>query len=106
VPKIATKKRKCVKGSSYLGDQTSAQELVRAKPLKASQKFSLRSSGLSIIEKTSFVNVKISRGKTSSTSMGGGGLDWAPAHALDLFNSGSSASDDEFYFSFVLKLLY
>jgi hypothetical protein len=34
--KKATKKRKHAKGSSHLGDHTSAQEVVLAKPLKPS----------------------------------------------------------------------
>jgi hypothetical protein len=84
-----------LRGHPVRGDQTSAQELVLAKPLKASQKLSLQSSGLSIIEKTSSANVKISRGRASSTSTGGGGLVQAPTHALDLFDLGSSASGDE-----------
>jgi hypothetical protein len=63
--------------------------------MKPSIKFSSQSSGLSIMEKTSSANVKISRGRTSSTSTGEGGLVRAPSHVLDLFNSGSSASSDE-----------
>jgi hypothetical protein len=84
-----------MKGSSRSGDQTSAQELVLAKALKLSQKFSSQPSGLSVMENTSPANVKISGDKTSSTSAGGGGLIRALAHALDLFDPGSSASDDE-----------
>jgi hypothetical protein len=66
-----------------------------AKPLKQSKKFSLQSSGLSLTEKASSANVKISWGRTSSTSVGGGGVCWAPVQALDLFDLGSSASDGE-----------
>jgi hypothetical protein len=87
VPKKATEKQKHMKGLSRSGDQTSAQELVLAKPVKRSKKFSSQSSRLSIIEKTTSSNVKISMGKMTPTSVGG--------RALDLFDSGSSTSDSE-----------
>jgi hypothetical protein len=93
--KKATEKWKHAKGSSCSRDQTSAQELALAKPLKQRRKFVSQSSGLSITEKTSFANVKISGAKTSLTSVGGGGEGQALAHALDLFDSDSSASDGE-----------
>jgi hypothetical protein len=64
-----------VKGSSHSGDQTSTQELALAEPLKQSKKFISHSSGPS--------------------SIGGSGAAQAPARALDLSDSGSSASDGE-----------
>jgi hypothetical protein len=94
-PKKTTKKQKRMKGSSRLADRTSAQELALAKPLKHSQKFSSQPLGLGITKKTSSMNVKISGGKTSMTSTGGGGVDRAPTCTLVLFDSGSSASDGE-----------
>jgi hypothetical protein len=84
-----------VKGSSRLGDETSTQVLVLTKPLKPGKKFSSQSSGHSIIEKTSSANLKISRGKTFSTSTGWGGSGRAPAWTLDLFDSGWSTSGGE-----------
>jgi hypothetical protein len=57
--------------------------VVLAKAVKPSRKFSSQSSGVSIMEETSSVNVKIS----------GGGSGWALACVLDLFNSGPSTSD-------------
>jgi hypothetical protein len=69
------RKRRHVKGSSHSGDQTSAQELALAEPLKQSKKFISHSSGPS--------------------STGGSGAAQAPARALDLSDSGSSASDGE-----------
>jgi hypothetical protein len=63
VPKKATKKWKHVKGSSSSGDQNSAQELALTKPLKQSREFSSQSSGVSILEKTSYPNVRTSSGK-------------------------------------------
>jgi hypothetical protein len=94
-PEKATEKRKHVKGSSRLGDETSTQVLALAKPLKPSKKFSSQSSGHSIIEKTSSANLKISRCKTFSTSTGWGGSGRASARTLDLFDSGLSASGGE-----------
>jgi hypothetical protein len=52
-------------GASHSMGQTSTQELVLAKCLKQSKKFISQSLRLSITEKTSSVNIKIS---------GGGGL--------------------------------
>jgi hypothetical protein len=95
VPNKATEKRKCMKGSSRSGHQTSAQELALAKPLKQSRKFSSQSSGLSIIEKLPPRMLKLAGGKTSSTSAGGGGAGRDLSCALDLFDSGSSASNGE-----------
>jgi hypothetical protein len=80
--------------SSHSRDQTSVQELALAKALKPSKKFSSGSSGLSPIEKAAATNVKAGRGKISSTSTGFGGADQA-LKALDLFDSGSSASHAE-----------
>jgi hypothetical protein len=74
-PKKATEKRRRVRGSSRSEDRTSAKELALAKPLKQSKKFVSHSS------------------RPSST--GAGSAAQAPAHALDLFDSGSSASDAE-----------
>jgi hypothetical protein len=93
--KKATEKRKHIKGSSCSRDETSTQVLALAKPLKPSKKFSSQSSRPSIIEKTSSANLKISGGKTFSTSMGWGGSGRAPARTLDLFDSGLSASSGE-----------
>jgi hypothetical protein len=50
-----------------------------AKLLKQSRKFRSQSSRLGIVEKASFAKVKISRVKTSSVSMGGGGASRALA---------------------------
>jgi hypothetical protein len=66
--KKATEKQKRAKGLSRSRDQTSAQELALSKPMKQSKKFISQSSGLSVTEKSSFVTIKISGGKTSSTS--------------------------------------
>jgi hypothetical protein len=93
MPKKDAEKWKYAKGSSCSGDQTSTQKLALAKPLKQSRKFGSLSSRLSVTEKTSSANVKISGGKTSLTSTGGGGAGWAPMCALDLFDSDSSTSD-------------
>jgi hypothetical protein len=51
--------------------------------------------GPSTVEKTSPAIVKILGGKTSSTTAGGSGAAQTPTHALDLFDSGSSASDSK-----------
>jgi hypothetical protein len=82
------------KGSSRLVDWTSVQELAMAKALKAIKNFITGSSGLSLMEKATTGKVKISGGKVPSTSTGVSGAGKAPK-ALDLFGSGSSASDDE-----------
>jgi hypothetical protein len=94
-PKKATEKHKRVKGASHSGDQTYAQELALAKPKKQSKKIISQSSGLSVAEKSSSLTIKISGGKTSSTSTDRGGMSRALTRVLDLFDSGSSASDDE-----------
>jgi hypothetical protein len=94
-------KRKHVKGPSCSGDQISKQEKALAKPLKQTKKFRSKSSGLSIMEKASstkvviqpITSVKINRGKTSSTSAGGGGAGQALTRALDLY--ASFATDEE-----------
>jgi ribosomal protein S6E (S10) len=67
--------------------------LALAKPVKQSKKIVSQSSGLSVTEKSSSTTVKISGGKTSSTSMGGGVATPSLTHALDLFDSGMSAAD-------------
>jgi hypothetical protein len=74
-PKRAIEKRRRVRGSSRSGDRTSVKELALAKSLKLSKKFVLHSS--------------------KSSSAGGGSAAPAPAHTLDLFDLGSSASDAE-----------
>jgi hypothetical protein len=74
-PKKATEKRRCVRGSSRLGDRTAAKELALAKLLKLSKKFVSHSSGPSCAS--------------------GGSAAPALARALDLFDSGSFASDAE-----------
>jgi hypothetical protein len=90
--KKATEKCKCPKGSSRSMGQMSAQELALTKPLKESKKFISQSSGLSVTEKSSSTTIKITGGKTSSSSTGGSGAAPAPTHALDLFDSGLSSS--------------
>jgi hypothetical protein len=93
VPKKASEKWKGRGGSSHCGTQTTAQELALAKPLKVSKKFGAQSLGLSIADKASPAGVKIGNKKTSSTSAGRSDATLASAHALDLFDSASSASD-------------
>jgi hypothetical protein len=83
-------------GASHSMGQTSTQELVLAKCLKQSKKFISQSLRLSITEKTSSANIKISGGGGGvMTSTGGGGAAQPLTRMLDLFESGSSASDDE-----------
>jgi hypothetical protein len=65
-----------------------------AKLLKQSRKFRSQSSRLGIVEKASFAKVKISRVKTSSASMGGGGASRALARGAYLFDSSSSYAED------------
>jgi hypothetical protein len=77
------------------GGSNLCQELVLAKALKPSKKFKSQSSGLDVVEEASSANVRISGGKTSSTSIVGGSACRAPVRALDLFDSGSSASGGE-----------
>jgi hypothetical protein len=72
-PKKATAKRRRASGSSRTGDGASAKELSLAKQLKRSKKFASHSPGPS--------------------SAGVGHTTQAPTCALDLFDSGSSASD-------------
>jgi hypothetical protein len=95
MPWKASEKWRCAIRSSCSRTQTSTQELSLSKPMKPSKNFVAQSSGLSITEKTSSVNIKITGKKTSSTSVGGSNVTQALARALDLFDSGSSASDDE-----------
>jgi hypothetical protein len=76
-----------------LGIRPLRKELALAKPLKLSKKFVSQSLGLSSVEKTSSMNVKVIGGKTSSTFTGRSGAARALTHALDLFDSGSSTSD-------------
>jgi hypothetical protein len=80
----------CGRRSSHSETQTSAQELALAKPLKHGTKFAAKSSGLSPAEKASITRVEAASKKTSSTSAAGGSM----TRALNLFDSGSSASDD------------
>jgi hypothetical protein len=61
--------------------------------MKPSKKFVAQSSGLSATKKNSSVNVKIAGKKASSTSAGRSDATQVFARALDLFDSGSSASD-------------
>jgi hypothetical protein len=71
------------------------QELALAKPLKHSKKFVVKSSGLSLAKKASIVGIGIAGMKKSSTSTGGSDTTHASMHALNLFDSDSSASSDE-----------
>jgi hypothetical protein len=75
--------------------QPSAQELALAKPVKCSNKFVVKSVGLRIAEKATIAVVKIAGKKTCSASAGESGATRALACALDLFGSGSLASDNE-----------
>jgi hypothetical protein len=93
--KRASEKWRRPRWSSCPETQTSTQELTLAKPLKSSKKFVAQPSGLSIAENASPASIKISRKKVSSTSAGGSDAALALAHALDLNDSGSSASDGE-----------
>jgi hypothetical protein len=69
------------KKSAYTKTHTFAQELTSAKPLGCGKKFSVKSSGLSIVEKASLV--------------GNGAAGGKPKCAINLFGSNSSASDDD-----------
>jgi hypothetical protein len=81
--------------SSHSGTQTSAQVLALVKPLKCNTKFAANSSRLSPAKKASITGVEAAGKKTSSTFTARSGVTHAPKHALNLFDSGSSASDDE-----------
>jgi hypothetical protein len=81
--------------SSHFRTQTSTKEFALAKPVKCSSKFAVKSSGLSVAEKASGMGIKIAGKKMSSTSTGGRGMTQALTRALNLFDSDSSASDDE-----------
>jgi hypothetical protein len=74
-PKKATAKRRRASGSSRSEDGASTKEMALAKRLKQSKKFASQTSGPS--------------------SIGVGHAAQALARALDLFDSGSSASDAE-----------
>jgi hypothetical protein len=69
------------KRSTHAKTRTSTQELMLAKPLGRSKKFSAKSSGLSVAEKASLLGVGAASGKSK--------------RALKLFGSDSSVSDDE-----------
>jgi hypothetical protein len=69
------------KRSTHAKTRTSTQELTLAKPLGRSKKFSAKSSGLSVAEKASLLEVGAASGKSK--------------RALKLFGSDSSVSDDE-----------
>jgi hypothetical protein len=66
-----------------------------AKPMKRSNKFVVKSSGLSIAEKATTVIVKIASKKTYSAPTDGSSVIRTMMHALDYFGSSSSVSDDE-----------
>jgi hypothetical protein len=69
--------------------------LALAKPMKQSKKFISQSLGHSVTDESSSMTVKISGGGgTSSASTGGGVATPALTRALNLFDSGSSTSDD------------
>jgi hypothetical protein len=79
--------------SSHFGTQTSTLELSLAKPVRSSKKFVAQSSGLSIGEKASPVGIKVSRKRSSSTSVGGSDATPVSVHELNLIDLGSSTSD-------------
>jgi hypothetical protein len=82
------------RGSNCFGAQTSAQELAFANPLKCSMKFAAKSSGLSPTEKASLAGVRAASKKTLDSVVGRGEI-LAPKHALKLFYSDLSASNEE-----------
>jgi hypothetical protein len=75
--------------------QISAWELALAKPLKHNSKFVVKSSRLGLARKALVVGFGIAGKKASSASVGGSGTVQASTHALNLFDSDSSASSDE-----------
>jgi hypothetical protein len=81
--------------SSHSGTQTSAQDLALARPMKHSIKFAAKFSELSPTEKASVAGVEAAGKKTSSTFTARSGATCALKCALNLFDIGSSASDDE-----------
>jgi hypothetical protein len=81
--------------SSHYVTQTSAQEVALAKPFKHSTKFATKSSGLSPAKKASITRFEATAKKMSSASAIGSGATYAPKCALNLFDSGSSTSNDE-----------
>jgi hypothetical protein len=80
--------------SSHSGDQASTQELTLARAPKLSKNFSSGSLVLSLAEKSSAANVGIRGRKKSLPQTGVSGMGTS-SKALDLFGSGSSASEDE-----------
>jgi hypothetical protein len=94
-PRKASRKWGAGRRSSHYGTQTSTQELALAKPLKHSMNFATKSSRLSPAEKASITGVEAASKKMSSTSAARSGATRAPKRALNLFDSSSSASDDE-----------
>jgi hypothetical protein len=58
-------------------------------------KFAIKSSRLSLAEKASIAGIEVANKKTSSTSATRGNVTHALKHALNLFDSGLSSSDDE-----------
>jgi hypothetical protein len=58
-------------------------------------KHAAKSSGLSPMEKASIARVEAAGKKMSSTFTAGRGVTRAPKHVLNLFDSGSSASNDK-----------
>jgi hypothetical protein len=66
-----------------------------AKQLKHNMKFAAKSSRLSTVEKAYVARVEVAGKKISSTSVAGSSVTHVPKHALDLFDSSSSALDGE-----------
>jgi hypothetical protein len=94
-PRKIFRKRGHGRRSSHSGTHTSTQELALAKPLKCRMKFAIKSSRLSLAEKASIAGIEVASKKTSSTSATRGNVTHALKHALNLFDSGLSSSDDE-----------
>jgi hypothetical protein len=95
VPRKTLGKHGRMRKSFHSEGQPSAQELALAKPVKCSNKFVVKSIGLRVAEKATITVVKIAGKKTCSASAGESGVTRALACALDLFGSGSLASDNE-----------
>jgi hypothetical protein len=70
-------------------------EVALAKPVKHSNKFIVKSFGLSVVKKVIAATVMIADKKTHFASVGGNNVIQASTHALDLHGLGSSVSDDE-----------
>jgi hypothetical protein len=94
-PRKTSGKCGCGRKSFDSGSQTSTLELALAKPMKHSNKFVVKSSGLSVAEKAIASTVEVVSKKTHSASAGGRGMIWALMCALDLFGSSSSSSDNK-----------